>query len=130
MTEFSKNTDNQFKSKEVDESHRKKAEYVGVYIAKSKIASDILGTDLDLNKAGNIYETLEKAAQPEDPQNTEAYNNSEGFTDYFEELPDFQTAVADRDGNGVQSNPDGTFNLRHSGEQHVVNNDGVPTDRK
>jgi len=62
------------------------------------------------------------------PQNTNFYNEAEGFVEMFEETPTLGEAIDKTHSNGVESLADGTYVLRHGGTAHAVNEQGIPSD--
>lgn len=110
-----------------------KAEQLGLEALKAaaaeKGADPTFGTDLDHNKAGNIYDTIQHAA---DPQRTESYFDTEGFTKTIQGFADngtpFEEALTTLRGSGVTKHKDGTFTLTSEGNGHLVNSSGVPVE--
>lgn len=87
------------------------------------------GTDLDPNVAGNIYEQMEKAAQPERPQDSAAYTEAEGFADQLLDAGSFQEAVgivALTEAEGVTKNADGSYTIGADGQTGRFTQEGVP----
>jgi hypothetical protein len=112
-----------------------RAERLGLEALKAAAAEKgvdpTFGTDLDHNKAGNIYDTVQQAA---DPQRTESYFDAEGFTETLQGFADnrtpFEEALTTLRGSGVTKHADGTFTLRTDGVEQHVDATGAPVKRQ
>lgn len=100
---------------------------------KQTVVPPEFGTDLDPNRAGNIYDVVEKEARRDKDQ---AYWDAE-FAPLREGLDadgaDWYEAfgrMLELRKEGVTANEDGTYDLKADGQSATFNRDGVPVEDK